>query len=337
MAYQDPYTNYGQQYGHAGQNGGFEHQNQPPNYGYGQQQYGYGDAPPEFNPYAPSEQAHPTYEPGAYDHYGGGYRDDPPQRQGTQHDYSDASPAVAPKSLDERSSFDHGEFPSSRGPKTASNLRQYRMDFQGPLWTRGGRGSCIGRFFCCTFMIVVFLVATILLTLVLFLRPPSITFGSVTPMSSAVQLTTNGVNINMGVNISVENPNFFNVNLKKINAQIYYPINNTLVGSGNANNVVFGSDAETNFTFPFAINYQTSLDPSGKILLDIAEKCGILSPTKSDLQVQYKITLGVQILFVTVSPSISNTFTFPCPLSSSDLKGLLPASTGSRREEVPDL
>ncbi|KAJ7343356.1 hypothetical protein DFH08DRAFT_224392 [Mycena albidolilacea] len=340
MAYQDPY---------AGQYGGpYQQQSyaQPP---YGQQygnqqqpQFGqYGDPAPEFNPYG-SDHAH-TYEPGAYDHFGagGGYRDDPepPQRQAS-HGYSDAPPAPPLKALDERSAFDAGEFtPGPRGPKTARNLRQYRMDFQGPLWTRGGRGSCICRFFCCTFMILVFLVVTILLTLVLFLRPPSITFGDVAPMASAVQLTTDGININMGVNISVDNPNFFNVNFKKINAQIFYPIanNNTLVGGGNATNVVFGSTAETNFTFPFAINYQTSLDPKNLILVDLAEKCGILGSTKSDLKVHYKITVGVQILFVTVSPSISNDFTFACPLNASDLQGLLGSSglipTTSRREE----
>jgi hypothetical protein len=123
MAYQDPY---------AGQYG---HQQQP--YGqpqYGQQQYGrqqqyeygqYNDPAPEFNPYAAPEQPHPTYEQGAYENYGGGYRDDPgqdhqyaPRRQATQPSFADAPAPLAPKSMDERSSFDHGEFtPSPRGPK----------------------------------------------------------------------------------------------------------------------------------------------------------------------------------------------------------------------------
>jgi hypothetical protein len=254
--------------------------------------------------------------------------------------------------VDERSSFDPGEFtPGPRGPKTAKNLREYRKDFQGPLWRRGGGASCFGRFFCCTFMIIVFLVATILLTLVLFLRPPSISFGNVTPSASAVQLTTNGINIGMGVNISVENPNFFNVNFKKINAEIYYPItsggvtNYTLIGGGTTNNLVVSSTAETNFTFPFAINYTTAIDPKNLILLSLATDCGILTSAKSDITVKYKITLGIQILFVTISPSISNNFVFACPLTESDLSGLLGGAglglTGTRREEgaedgIPD-
>ncbi|KAJ7510000.1 hypothetical protein B0H11DRAFT_2215833 [Mycena galericulata] len=333
MAYQDPY---------AGRYGGYQHQPQQqygqPQYGqpqYGQQQYGqYGDPAPEFNPYTAEGQPHPTYEQGAYDNYGGGYRDDPipeqyaPQRQGSQHSYADAPPApFAAKSIDETSRFDPGEFtPSPRGPKTARNLRQYRLEFQGRLWTKGGGGRCFGRFFCCTFMILIFLVVTILLALVLWLRPPGINFGNVAPLTSGSPIvpTSDGININMGVNISVNNPNYFAVKFKKITAEIYYPINNTAIGNGNASSIVISSNAQTNFTFPFSIDYSTALDPDGKILLDLAEKCGVLPNTsKTNLSVNYKITLALQILFVTISPSISNTFSFACPLTASDLDDLL--------------
>ncbi|KAJ7125477.1 hypothetical protein C8R43DRAFT_29726 [Mycena crocata] len=343
MAYQDPY---------AGQYGRYQHQ--PQQYAQPQQHYGnYGDAAPEFNPYTTAEQPHQTYEQGAYDNYGGGYRDDPtpdhrgyapPERRGTQHSYADAAPPpLAAKSLDETSRFDPGEFtPSPRGPKTASNLRRYRQEFQGPLWTKGGRGRCFGRFFCCTFMIIIFLFVTIVLSLVLWLRPPSISFGDVAPMTSgsAVQLTGNGINLNMGVNISVDNPNFFAVTFKKITAEIYYPINNTAIGNGTANNLVFESNAQTNFTFPFTIDYSTSLDPQNLILLDLAKKCGILG-NKSNLSVDYKITLGLQILFVTISPSISNSFSFACPLDADDLSSLLGGAgignIGGREEDAPSL
>ncbi|KAJ7741536.1 hypothetical protein DFH07DRAFT_964884 [Mycena maculata] len=331
MAYQDPY---------AGQYGAYQHQQQQygqPQYGQSQQYGQYGEPAPDFNPYTTAAQPHQTYEQGAYDNYGGGYRDDPapgprgeyaPQRQGTQHSYSDAPPPpLAAKSIDETSRFDPGEFtPSPRGPKTASNLRRYRMEFQGNLWTKGGRGRCFGRFFCCTFMIIILLLVTILLALVLWLRPPSINFGNVAPTStssgSTVQVTSDGININMGVNISVENPNFFAVNFKKITAQIYYPINNTAIGNGTANSIDITSHAQTNFTFPFSIDYSTSLDPDDKILLDIAEKCGFIGSGKTNIIVDYKITLALQILFVTISPSISNSFSFACPVTESDLEGL---------------
>ncbi|KAF8212102.1 hypothetical protein K438DRAFT_1957874 [Mycena galopus ATCC 62051] len=341
MAYQDPYAG---QYGHYQQQSyGQPQYGQQQPYGqpqYAPQQYGqYGEPAPEFNPYAPSAHAHPTYEPGPFDD--GGYRDDPghepPQRQASQHGYSDAPPlpGLAPKSVDERSSFDPGEFtPVLEGPseqfrrsdrsnltppvtKDCQELREYRKDFQGPLWRRGGGASCFGRFFCCTFMIIVFLVATILLTLVLFLRPPSISFGNVTPSASAVQLTTNGINIGMGVNISVENPNFFNVNFKKINAE--------------ASSLAFLASVPRLMELRFITLSQRGVTNYTLI------GGGTTNNLVSDITVKYKITLGIQILFVTISPSISNNFVFACPLTESDLSGLLGGAglglTGTRREE----
>ncbi|KAJ7063408.1 hypothetical protein C8F01DRAFT_1132896 [Mycena amicta] len=297
---------------------------------YGQQQYGHYD-PAEFNPYV-GAQPHATYEQGGYDNYNyGGYRDEPDQeyrvqRQGS-YSHSAPPPIVPAKSLDETSRFDAGEFtPTAHGPKTASNLREFRRDFQGNIWTKGGRGSCFFRFFCCTLLSLVFIVVILLLALVLWLRPPSIDFGDVAPITSTgstIQTTSDGIIINMGVNISVHNPNYFAVKFKKITADIFYPINNTDVGGGTATNIVLSANQETNFTFPFSIDYSTSKDPTNAILLDLAKKCGILGTPKSDLTVDYKIKLGLQFLFVTLSPTISNSFTFTCPLDQSDLSGLL--------------
>ncbi|KAJ7632744.1 hypothetical protein FB45DRAFT_513323 [Roridomyces roridus] len=314
MAYQDPYYTAGQ-YPHSGQQY------------YGESQYAapqqYNDAAPgEYNPYTSAQQPHQSYD------YGG-YRDEPaldqPQPQPQYERFS--GPARVPnKSIDETSRFDDGEF--TRGPKTAGNLRQYRKDFQGDLWTKGSRGSCVGRFFCCTFMIIVFLVVAILLTLVLWIKPPSVNIGDVAPSAAngGSTQTADGVNINMGVNISVENPNYFAVTFKKIQAEISYPLsgNTTNIGGGTKSDLVISSNAQTNFTFPFEIAYTTSIDPNGKILADLVTKCGILpGTTRQNLVVDYKITLGIQFLFVTISPSVSNSFSFACPLQASDVSGLL--------------
>jgi hypothetical protein len=72
--------------------------------------------------------------------------------------------------------------------------------------------------------------------------------------------------------------------------QIFYPINNTAIGGGDSKNIVIKSNQQTNFTFPFAINYKTSLDPRNLILVDLATKCGVLG-AKSDITVDYKITV----------------------------------------------
>lgn len=46
-------------------------------------------------------------------------------------------------------------------------MRKWRYDHQGNLWSAGSRGRCIGRFFCCTVMIFVFVLLSIILSLAL--------------------------------------------------------------------------------------------------------------------------------------------------------------------------
>ncbi|KAF8911974.1 hypothetical protein CPB84DRAFT_1760926 [Gymnopilus junonius] len=176
-------------------------------------------------------------------------------------------------------------------------------------------------------MTAVFLIVSIVLALALWIRPPSIYIGNVQTTvenGSAIQQTSNGIQVNLGVNISVSNPNYFSVDFKKIEAEIFYPIQNTPVGGGQANNIVFKSNSQTNFTFPFALNYNSTADPGGAIILDLAQKCGVTpGSTKSNINVNYSITLGIRILLVTISPVISNQFSFPCPLQASDISKFL--------------
>ncbi|KAK0210891.1 hypothetical protein DFS33DRAFT_1296162 [Desarmillaria ectypa] len=316
MAYRDPY---------AAQYGRYEHDAQ-----YTQ---------PDFNPYS-HQQPHATYDEGAYDNYGSGYRDEPtdargPQRQTTMKSHIstgsiDSPTGVRVREADSVSGFDHGEFtPKEKVPQT---LKSYRYETQGNLWTRGGRPRCIGRFCCCTLLIAVFLIISIILSLALWIRPPNVTIGDLQTVSSdgsQFKLTNDGVNINLGVNITVDNPNYFSVNLKKVTAELFYPLNSsstgTDIGGGNSSNINFASHSETNFTFPFAIEYTQANDPNSAILVDLLEKCGILG-TKTNIDVNYKITLAIRILIVTVSPVISNSFSFACPLDSSSLSDLMGSS-----------
>jgi len=310
MSYRDPYTDQAGRY-------------QP------QQQYG--AAPSHYHDnataYSTAPQRHQSYDEGSvgpgYDAYSG-YTDESAPRvvrfagQSSQLSLSDEA--------NKESAFHHEPYPPVV-PKERStrNLRKYRYDSRGSLWTKGGRGRCICRFCCCTGLITLFLFVSIILSLVLWIRPPNVNFGNVAPSTStgsAIQLQSDGLTINLGVNISVENPNYFSVDFTKIEADIFYPINNTAIGTGSANNVHIASQSQTNFTFPFDVNYKTSSDPNNKILIDLATKCGILG-TKTDISVNYKITLGIKILFATIYPAISNTFTFACPLTESDISGLL--------------
>ncbi|EPQ58313.1 hypothetical protein GLOTRDRAFT_72623 [Gloeophyllum trabeum ATCC 11539] len=268
-----------------------------------------------FNPYE-NRAPHETYDQGAYGPYVGGYRDEPfrppDQLQGRSKETS---------TFDE----DDANGPKRRLTKTSRTIRALKYDDDN-LWTRGGRGRCIGRFCCCSLLIALFLVVSIILSLLLWIRPPSIDILNVgaPTTGSEIQFTNDGtLNINLAVNITVNNPNYFSVDFKQIKAQIFYPINNTAIGGGQENNIVFDAGKTTNFTFPFTIAYKASDDPTQAVLSDIAQKCGFGGGAKSNLVVDYKLTLGLRTLAVTVSPIISNQFSFACPLSQSDIEQIL--------------
>jgi len=284
----------------------------------------YTDPADAFNPYD-TRQPHQTYEQGGYN-YGGGYTDEPhgPTAAGTR-----GRPDSIRSELDNESEEPHAAPRSQEKRSRNQTFKAFRYDAQGNLWTKGGKGRCVGRFCCCTLMIAIFLIVSIIFTIILWVRPPDVGIGAVQPMStngSAFQLTSAGLNVDLGVNISVQNPNFFSVSLKTLKLQLFYPINNTAIGSGQKNDIVIRSNEQTNFTFPFTFQYTLASDPSRTVLTDLANKC----TANQDLTVNYKITLGLQIVVATISPVISNSFTFACPLNGSELLGLSGAGLSLR-------
>lgn len=267
----------------------------------------------DFNPYPTNPHEHNGYQDAS------NYRDDvmsyPPKQQGT--DFQSAEP-------NRRGGFEHGEFAGQE--KSVRGLKQYRHNYRGNLWTKGGTGRCIGRFCCCTIMSVVLLVVSIVLALALWIEPPNIVVGAVTLSSSnplQVNTAQEELTINFGVNISVNNPNYFGVAFQNINADIFYPINNTRIGGGQLSNVVFKPNQQTNVTFPLAIDYKASADPNYAILTDLAQKCGLSGGSQSQISVTYQLTLGLRVLLFVVSPTVSNPVSFGCPADVSQLESFL--------------
>ncbi|KAF9526973.1 hypothetical protein CPB83DRAFT_856904 [Crepidotus variabilis] len=292
----------------------------------------------ESNYAAPTNYNQPSYNEDSFEQPT--YNYPPVQRQPTMH-RSQTTRSTLNKKLPEivevmtvpegrksESGFEKGEFTPSSGVRkgTPSAYKQYRYTSQGNLWGRGGRGRTFGRFACCTIMTAVFLIISIVLALVLWVRPPNVQIGNAQVMStngSPFQATSNGgFQINLGIDISVTNFNYFDVDFKKIQAEVFYPIDNTPIGGGNAVDINFASGHQTNFTFPFNLMYSPSNDPSGKVLTDIATKCG-LGGTRSNLSINYKITLAIRLLLITISPTISNPLSFPCPIQASDITKII--------------
>ncbi|THH10714.1 hypothetical protein EW145_g1160 [Phellinidium pouzarii] len=238
----------------------------------------YTDAP-DYDPYN-THQQHPTYDQS-------GYADE---------DYAGATHAGdhVPGATNgrEKSTYEDAFPPALRPPESTGAIRLWRKDQRSGLWNKGGRGKCCLRFCCCTLFIAVFLIISIVLTLAVWIRPPDITINQVgltAANGSTFQVTSDSLNLNLGVNISVDNPNYFSVTFRDIKVNLTYPIDNMGVGGGEKDNVVFHSHTQTTFNFPFTLTYNLADDTNQDVLKDLLNKCGITG-TKQDITVDYKIT-----------------------------------------------
>ncbi|GJE95147.1 LEA2 domain-containing protein [Phanerochaete sordida] len=274
-----------------------------------QQFYGADQADGAFNPYD-NAAPHRSYEQGGYQD--AEYRDEP---------------IAPPPPVTEKETNAYAttrDVPAGRSPRA---MKRWRHEHQGNLWTAGGGLRCCGRFFCCTLLIFVFLLISIVLSLVLWIEPPNVEIGDVTPVTngSAFQLQSDGIAVNLQVPISVNNPNYFSVKFDTIDADIFYPTstNNTDIGGGVLRGLNIASKAQTNFTLPFTLNYTFAIDPNYNILRDIATKCGFLGSGASQLKVNYEIHLDFKVLFIPIKPTIKNSASFTCPITEDEVAGLL--------------
>lgn len=71
----------------------------------------------------------------------------------------------------------------------------------------------------------------------------------------------------------------------------------------------------TTIDFPFSVNYNKDIDPGFAILFDIAQKCGLTGGgEKQKLEIDYKLTLTIKILLITINPSFNRKAMIDCPI-----------------------
>ncbi|KAI0306347.1 hypothetical protein B0F90DRAFT_1946470 [Multifurca ochricompacta] len=323
--------------------------------------------PGESNQYYGDNQQHETFQdPSQFDPYythrplerfdQSGYRE--PYKDEPNHSLQQGQSTEPLGAKGDPSFYADESNATRRMSGSARNLRTWRYQQGHNLWTRGSGPRCFCRFFCCTVLVTLLLVISIILCLALvrqprgffpqswlhfyfqWIQPPDVIIGggnvTSTVVTQSVNVLNNGIQVNLGLPVQyvfvvlrawvtsyacacrVVNPNYFSAKLTHVKADIFYPINNTIVGNGTLNNVNLPSRSTTKFTFPFSLDYTDTVDPNLSIITDIAERC--LGSPQRDLSISYKLTVGVKVFFITVSPTISNKVSFTCPISSSDLE-----------------
>lgn len=89
------------------------------------------------------------------------------------------------------------------------------------------------------------------------------------------------------------------------------------MGSGYLASQYVPKYSNINFTFPFALEYDTSQNTDTTVINALIDKCGLTGNEKQPITIDYTITLAAKVLFITVHPTISSSSTFECPLDVS--------------------
>lgn len=210
-------------------------------------------------------------------------------------------------------------------PKNTGDLRIFRHEVHGNLWRKGGNARTIGRFCCCSIMTLLVVILAVGLSIAMWLRPPDVTIGNISPPTngSAIEASSTELKLNFALPIEVKNPNFFSVTFEQIKAKAIYPVNNVEVGGGSRDYITFETNSDTSFNFPFSIVYTQSKDPDGKVLMDIANRCGFTGSPEQPISLKYSITLRIKILVFSISPSFDGQTSFKCPLQRDQLAPFL--------------
>lgn len=67
-------------------------------------------------------------------------------------------------------------------------------------------------------------------------------------------------------------------------------------------------------------SYTSTADPNQVVLKDLAAKCGVGGGAVQDITVIYDLDLHLKILGVSIEPKLSNSASFPCPITASDIE-----------------
>ncbi|KAL1916780.1 uncharacterized protein VTP21DRAFT_5484 [Calcarisporiella thermophila] len=196
------------------------------------------------------------------------------------------------------------------------------------------------RFVGCGCLVLLIILIIVIGALAATFKQPNINFKGTGPSPDGrPTYLAQGRNfsINMGLDVSVENPNIFGASFSMIKAEAFYPVPNASAGSrgvpvggGNLTDVYFGPKSTTELNFPFSIQYTSDMPNAQAVLADIASKCGFTGGPKQKLTVNYNLILYLRILFFTISPTLQESASFNCPLQDGELPpellGSLPSS-----------
>lgn len=179
--------------------------------------------------------------------------------------------------------------------------------------------------YVCVIITVIILVAIGLLAYFLWPDMPDVDIGEVKLNSKSndpVRYTlpsftdgSGGLEIDLGIDVSVNNPNSFDLNISSLDIQVFLSDNSvdkTLIGTGKINDLSFKKKEVTKIEIPITIGYYVDSVLTDPVISYLLTKCA----TQTNINIEYTVGVGIKFIKLFYTPKYTGTNKFKCPLNS---------------------
>lgn len=215
-------------------------------------------------------------------------------------------------------------YDGARSPKHRNGIWSYddRRAFQRqPLWAKLLRIAAFIFFFG----LVVAL--SVVMLIVIFLRPPNIGLQSLDLPNSAsqIQIQDQAFSVNASLTAVISNPNYISAQIKNLTAVPYDPnVRSTPLGICNVPHKTIEARKNTTLNIPCNLSYNVQEDSNLSVIKDIVNRCGLVQgSSKQDLQILFDTHVTIQFLAFHIPISISPTISTECPVTRKEIKQAL--------------
>jgi len=163
--------------------------------------------------------------------------------------------------------------------------------------------------------IVILMVFAVIMAVIFWVRIPQVNVNGVQVSAAGLVFSADGFSLGFTINFTIYNPNYIGADFPNITAEAFYPTLPTApLGEGNLTNVYIAARSTTPLLFPITANYSQSADPTGLILTDLENRCGIFGTPRQPVTINYVIKAACKVGAVTVQlPDYSSSTSFDCP------------------------
>ncbi|PKI82327.1 hypothetical protein MVES1_003515 [Malassezia vespertilionis] len=175
-------------------------------------------------------------------------------------------------------------------------------------------------------IIGIIIALSVLILIVMFLRPPNIGLDGLTLPSDLSQVHIEQMQFSVNANIKavVANPNYISATIKEVTADLFdQRVPGLRIGRCNTTDVEIYSRNMTTISVPCLLEYDVNKDKNFALIKEIASNCGVGKSKKRDLSLLLKLHLKIKFLAFNIPVSVTPSISMACPVSDGQIKKVL--------------